>query len=104
MVETTTLSVTLPRDVKEALIADAESRGDNVTDTAVTILCERYGIAYAPRHRAGAGASADKRYMHWKVPRVLRRALRRDAAWHDERVSTFVTRSLREHYGLNGDG
>lgn len=88
-----------PPDLKARLVADAEAQETNLSEVAVAILADSYGVAYEPKGSRSTGVK-DSAEVYLRAPDALRRKLRVRSATTGRPIRTLVLEVLAPHYGL----
>jgi hypothetical protein len=96
---TTSVLITLPPDMKRALVQEVSSTGSNMNDIVVGLLARRYGIKFVPSARSSAPCST-KPVVVLRMNPALKRRLQYDALKHESNMTTTVIRLLAEELGL----
>lgn len=93
----------VPQDLRDLLVADAETRNISINEAAVSTLAERYGVEREPSTRPYRGESGSDQLL-LSVPDDLRTAIRLHAARVGATMRGVVILALSEHYGIEADG
>ncbi len=86
-------------DLREHLIADADTAGTNLTEVASEILCRRYGVLFIPAGRRTAPRQG-KEFLNLRIPWNLWAAISEQAAVNGRKPSAEIIHTLCGHYGL----
>lgn len=92
----------VPSELRPRLVADAATRGSNLTDVALEILAASCGVAFAPNGRKTT-PKADDDVILLRLPWDLYIALdsrRRRAGSRRYSLQDEIRAALCEHYGL----
>lgn len=88
-----------PPELKQRLVADAESRGTNMNEVILEILAKRYRVAFTPAGRPGR-ASPSGYDLELRLPIALDRAAAAAAGANGRTVPREVIAVIAEHYSL----
>lgn len=86
-------------DLRPLMVADAIEQQTNLTEIALRILAERYGIKHKPNGRR-TNPGTDEAVLNLRVPGKLARAIQRTAG---NRWCHQIRFDLQDHYGLLDD-
>lgn len=94
------------KSLRRKLVADAKRHQTNLTEVALSILAERYGIEYVPTGRRTTPRTGNVEFLNFGVPEELARAIKDaarrssielndDVSWIDQ-----IRNDLQDHYDL----
>lgn len=86
-------------DLRTCLVADAEQRGTNLTEVAIDILAQRYGVAASSSSRKAAPGK-DAWELVLRIPLQLKMAIGARANKAGHSLQQEVREALCAHYGL----
>lgn len=87
-------------ELRPKLVADAEAQDSNLTEVAVKILCDRFGVPYEANGRKTAPrGSGDE--LNLRIPTALYRIL---SATYGAKYQDGIRQALCQHYGLEVPG
>lgn len=81
------------------MVADAETRGTNLTDLAKQILCNYFNVPYTPNLRKSS-PRVEQDILNFGVPPELDRVIRTQAALAGRDPLDLARLVLCAHYGL----
>lgn len=89
----------VPDDIREAVNADAETRGVSTNDVVGGVLAARYGVPWTD---SGYPSGAPRTGDHWnlRISVQMREALRGHAKAVGGTITGCVMLALAQHYGL----
>lgn len=88
-------------DLRHRLVADAEAQGSNLSEVAIKILADKYGVAYVSNGRRTA-PKEDPVILNLRLPRPLYAAIARAALpTYGPKYQDAIRADLCAHYGLS---
>lgn len=86
-------------ELRPRLVADADAQGSNLTQVAVRILSERYGVPYAENGRR-TSPKQDDVILNLRLPAKLAAKIGAAAAQRGAKYQDAIRADLCAHYGL----
>jgi len=90
----------VPAEIVRALVGEARSRNQTVTDLAAGILASRFNVEREPSGRSFIAGMAGSDTLILSVPAELRKAIRRYAVENDATMRGVVIDTLARHFGM----
>jgi myo-inositol-1-phosphate synthase len=97
--DATSILVRMPAELKHGLAAEVERSGSTLNDIGVSLLAERFGVAFEPSGRPGT-APGDSPIVLLRVPHELKKRLQAEAARHETNTNRVIIQSLAEGLGV----
>ena len=86
----------MPGSLKRALVREVARRGSNLNDVAVSLLAERFGVAFTPSGRRRKAIPGAAGAVVLRMPPELRRELKASARRRSLNVNDLVLLTLSE--------
>jgi myo-inositol-1-phosphate synthase len=99
LAERTTILVRMPPALKRRLVDEVAARQLALNDVAVGILADRFGVAFEPSGRRGAGPGASGAVV-LRLPPELKRRIRAAASERGTNANDLVVHTLGQQLGV----
>ena len=89
----------MPPEIKEAVVAEAKSRGASVNDVAVAVLAERFSVPFSPSGRT-SNAAGGSGVVVLRMPPELKRRIHETAFESQRNANEVILESLAQRLGI----